>query len=159
MTGVIALGEWNRPVVVDPEGSRDPPGTVPKVHRAGLVTGTAGCPAARRPKGPGRRISVRADVGPRQDGPREGREGEQRRWRLMGRANRALGRTGVKVSLAGLGGFHIGKQQDEQESIRIIRSALDAGINFLDNSGDTTRARARSGWARSCTMATANGPS
>ena len=50
--------------------------------------------------------------------------------------NRALGRTGEKVSLVGLGGFHIGNQQDEQESIRIIRSALDGGINFLDNSWD-----------------------
>jgi len=38
---------------------------------------------------------------------------------------RTLGRTGEKVSLVGLGGAHIGKQADEQESIRIIRSALD----------------------------------
>jgi predicted aldo/keto reductase-like oxidoreductase len=49
---------------------------------------------------------------------------------------RSLGRTGEKVSLVGLGGFHIGTQSDEQESIRIIRTALDGGINFLDNCWD-----------------------
>ena len=49
---------------------------------------------------------------------------------------RPLGRTGVQVSLVGLGGFHIGKQADEDESIRIVRSAIDAGINFMDNSWD-----------------------
>src|SRR5713226_3560776 len=46
---------------------------------------------------------------------------------------RTLGRTGEKVSMVGLGGYHIGSQKDEQESIRIIRTALDNGINFLDN--------------------------
>ncbi len=49
---------------------------------------------------------------------------------------RTLGRTGEKVSLVGIGGSHIGTQHDEQESIRIIRTALDNGINFLDNSWD-----------------------
>jgi len=49
---------------------------------------------------------------------------------------RTLGRTGEKVSIVGLGGYHIGMQADEQESIRIIRTALDGGINFLDNCWD-----------------------
>src|SRR5215470_9023473 len=49
---------------------------------------------------------------------------------------RTLGRTGEKVSIVGLGGYHLGKQSDEQESIRIIRAGLDAGINFLDNCWD-----------------------
>ncbi|HEY0512490.1 MAG TPA: aldo/keto reductase, partial [Thermoanaerobaculia bacterium] len=49
---------------------------------------------------------------------------------------RVLGRTGEKVSLVGVGGAHIGQQSDEQESLRIIRAALDRGINFLDNSWD-----------------------
>ncbi len=49
---------------------------------------------------------------------------------------RTLGRTGEKVSMVGLGGYHIGMQADEQESIRIIRTALDNGINFLDNCWD-----------------------
>ena len=49
---------------------------------------------------------------------------------------RTLGRTGEKVSLIGLGGYHIGKQEDEKESIQIIRSAIDNGINFMDNCWD-----------------------
>ena len=49
---------------------------------------------------------------------------------------RTLGRWGEKVSMVGLGGYHLGMQSDEQESIRIIRSALDNGINFLDNCWD-----------------------
>jgi predicted aldo/keto reductase-like oxidoreductase len=49
---------------------------------------------------------------------------------------RTLGRTGEKVSVVGLGGYHLGKQADAQESIRIIRTGLDEGINFLDNCWD-----------------------
>jgi len=49
---------------------------------------------------------------------------------------RTLGRTGEKVSLIGLGGYHLGKQADAQDSIRIIRTGLDSGINFLDNCWD-----------------------
>ncbi len=49
---------------------------------------------------------------------------------------RTLGHTGEKVSLLGLGGFHIGTQRDEQESVRIVRTAIDSGINFLDNCWD-----------------------
>src|SRR5713101_6941364 len=45
---------------------------------------------------------------------------------------RTLGRTGEKVSLLGLGGFHIGIQKTEAESIRIIQTAIDNGVNFLD---------------------------
>lgn len=50
---------------------------------------------------------------------------------------RALGSTGEKVSAVGIGGWHLGlKQVDEQTAIRIVRSAIDGGINFLDNSWD-----------------------
>src|SRR5450759_5232195 len=49
---------------------------------------------------------------------------------------RLLGRTGEKVSAIGLGGFHIGKQADEVESITIIRRAIDEGITFMDNCWD-----------------------
>jgi aryl-alcohol dehydrogenase-like predicted oxidoreductase len=50
---------------------------------------------------------------------------------------RTLGATGVKVSAIGLGGWHIGRPElSEEESIRIIRAAIDAGITFLDNSWD-----------------------
>jgi predicted aldo/keto reductase-like oxidoreductase len=49
---------------------------------------------------------------------------------------RALGKTGEQVSAIGLGGFHVGVQATEEESIKIIRTALDEGINFLDNCWD-----------------------
>src|SRR5207237_7523392 len=39
-------------------------------------------------------------------------------------------------SMVGLGGCHLGMQSDENESIRIIRTALDNGMNFMDNSWD-----------------------
>jgi predicted aldo/keto reductase-like oxidoreductase len=49
---------------------------------------------------------------------------------------RTLGRSGEKVSLLGLGGYHVGGQADEQESIRIVRTAIDNGVNFMDNCWD-----------------------
>jgi predicted aldo/keto reductase-like oxidoreductase len=49
---------------------------------------------------------------------------------------RRLGRTGEKVSAIGLGGYHIGVPKDEQEGIRLIRSAIDRGITFMDNCWD-----------------------
>jgi len=49
---------------------------------------------------------------------------------------RPLGRTGVTVSMVGLGGFHLGLVEDEAESIRLVRAALDRGIDFLDNCWD-----------------------
>ena len=49
---------------------------------------------------------------------------------------RPLGRTGEKVSAIGLGGYHIGIQGDEQLSLRIVRSAVDHGITFMDNCWD-----------------------
>jgi predicted aldo/keto reductase-like oxidoreductase len=48
---------------------------------------------------------------------------------------RTLGRTGEKVSIIGIGGYHLGVP-DEPESLRIVRTALDSGINFLDNCWD-----------------------
>lgn len=49
---------------------------------------------------------------------------------------RTLGSTGEEVSAIGLGGHHIGRIKEEQESIKLIRSAIDGGINFMDNSWD-----------------------
>ncbi len=49
---------------------------------------------------------------------------------------RELGSTGDEVSLIGLGGFHIGKQDAEAASIKIIRTAIDRGITFMDNCWD-----------------------
>lgn len=50
---------------------------------------------------------------------------------------RTLGKTGEKVSAIAVGGWHLGlKHVDEPLAIRIVRSAIDQGINFLDNSWD-----------------------
>jgi aryl-alcohol dehydrogenase-like predicted oxidoreductase len=49
---------------------------------------------------------------------------------------RNLGTTGERVSAIGLGGYHMGVPSDEREGIRIVRSAVDRGITFLDNSCD-----------------------
>ena len=50
---------------------------------------------------------------------------------------RVLGRTGEKVSPIGIGGWHLGLPKvEEKESFRIVRSAVDRGINFMDNSWD-----------------------
>jgi len=50
---------------------------------------------------------------------------------------RLLGRTGERVSALGVGGWHLGLPKvDEATAIGIVRGALDAGINFLDNSWD-----------------------
>jgi len=49
---------------------------------------------------------------------------------------RNFGKTGVKVSQLGLGGWHIGIQKEQEESIRLIQMAIDHGVNFLDNSID-----------------------
>ena len=49
---------------------------------------------------------------------------------------RRLGKTGETVSAIGLGGFHLGKPEDPAEAVRIVRSAIDRGVTFLDNCWD-----------------------
>jgi len=50
---------------------------------------------------------------------------------------RELGRTGERVSAIGLGGWHLALPGvSEQLALRIVRRAIDEGINFLDNSWD-----------------------
>lgn len=49
---------------------------------------------------------------------------------------RPLGKTGVMVSMIGVGGSHIGEPSDPAEGIRIIRTAIDRGVTFLDNCWD-----------------------
>src|SRR6201998_2961782 len=50
---------------------------------------------------------------------------------------RILGHTGEKVSIVGIGGYHLARPGvGAEESIRIVRSGLDQGINFLDNCWD-----------------------
>jgi aryl-alcohol dehydrogenase-like predicted oxidoreductase len=50
---------------------------------------------------------------------------------------RILGRTGERVSLLGIGGHHLGlKTTTAEESHRIIRTAIDNGVTFMDNCWD-----------------------
>jgi predicted aldo/keto reductase-like oxidoreductase len=50
---------------------------------------------------------------------------------------RVLGSTKEQVSAIGLGGWHLGlKKVDEPLGIRIIRDAIQRGINFMDNCWD-----------------------
>ncbi|MGA1874377.1 MAG: aldo/keto reductase [bacterium] len=46
---------------------------------------------------------------------------------------RVLGKTGVPVSILGLGGSHISRIKDDGEAVRFVRAAIDAGVTFLDN--------------------------
>ena len=45
---------------------------------------------------------------------------------------RAMGKTGVQVSILGMGGFHLGTCS-QQETTEMVAKALDHGINFFDN--------------------------
>ncbi|HTZ59506.1 MAG TPA: aldo/keto reductase [Acidobacteriaceae bacterium] len=56
---------------------------------------------------------------------------------VNGIGRRKLGRADVEVSILGIGGYHIGLSNvSEAEATRIVRTALDEGINFLDNCWD-----------------------
>ena len=55
---------------------------------------------------------------------------------------RRLGRTGERISAIGMGGFHLGQPKlSDNESIRLIRAAIDGGISFMDNSWDYNEGR------------------
>src|SRR6202453_2434100 len=50
---------------------------------------------------------------------------------------RTLGHTGERVAIIGIGGYHLARPGvDLEESIRIVRTGLDQGVNFLDNCWD-----------------------
>lgn len=53
-----------------------------------------------------------------------------------GLPQRPLGRTGQRVSILCLGGWHIGAVKDENEAIRIMHAAIDEGLTFFDNAWD-----------------------
>jgi aryl-alcohol dehydrogenase-like predicted oxidoreductase len=46
---------------------------------------------------------------------------------------RAMGKTGLQVSIIGLGGYHLGTTSGQQEVNEMVAKALDHGINFFDN--------------------------
>ena len=49
---------------------------------------------------------------------------------------RTLGRSGERVSALGLGGAHAAQPKDPAESVRLIRTAIDQGVTFMDNCWD-----------------------
>jgi uncharacterized protein len=56
---------------------------------------------------------------------------------VEGIGRRKLGRADAEVSIIGVGGYHLGLGGvSEQDAIQIVRTALDRGINFLDNCWD-----------------------
>ncbi len=46
---------------------------------------------------------------------------------------RALGKTGARVSILGIGGAHLGEVRDPNDAVRIVHEAIDAGVDFFDN--------------------------
>ena len=47
---------------------------------------------------------------------------------------RILGRTGEKVTIIGIGGYHIGVDTlTDEKAIELIRKSIDIGVNFMDN--------------------------
>jgi aryl-alcohol dehydrogenase-like predicted oxidoreductase len=51
----------------------------------------------------------------------------------QGIPRRPFGRTGVPVSIIGVGGHAIGTLKTEADAVRLIQEAMDAGVNFMDN--------------------------
>ena len=49
---------------------------------------------------------------------------------------RTLGKTGERVSAIGIGGAHAARPSTQEETSKIIRTAIDNGINFMDNCWD-----------------------
>ncbi|MBI4164154.1 MAG: twin-arginine translocation signal domain-containing protein [Acidobacteria bacterium] len=56
---------------------------------------------------------------------------------------RFLGRSKDKISLIGLGEFHLGKAVDERTAFRIVRTAIDNGITLLGNCWDYQEGKAK----------------
>jgi uncharacterized protein len=46
---------------------------------------------------------------------------------------RPLGRTGERVSILGLGGYHLGTLATVDDAVRLVHEAIDAGVRFFDN--------------------------
>jgi predicted aldo/keto reductase-like oxidoreductase len=53
-----------------------------------------------------------------------------------GLPTRPLGKTGERVSIICLGGWHIGAVKDKKEAVKIMHAALDEGLSFFDNAWD-----------------------
>jgi uncharacterized protein len=70
---------------------------------------------------------------------------------------RVLGRTGESVSIVGIGGYHLARPNvSEPDSIRIVRTGIDRGVDFLDNCWDYDGGVSEFEWARLCAMGIAS---
>ena len=49
---------------------------------------------------------------------------------------RPFGRSGIPISILAFGGWHLGVPATDREAVRLLQSAIDAGITFLDNAWD-----------------------
>jgi aryl-alcohol dehydrogenase-like predicted oxidoreductase len=49
---------------------------------------------------------------------------------------RPFGRTGIDVSIIGVGGYHLATVKTQTEINRIVHEAIDRGVNFFDNAWD-----------------------
>jgi predicted aldo/keto reductase-like oxidoreductase len=58
------------------------------------------------------------------------------RARSLDIPTRPFGRTGIRVSILGLGGWHLGVPKTDAGAVRLVHAALDAGISFMDNAWD-----------------------
>ena len=85
-------------------------------------------------------VAAAASSAPAQSGGQSGatsRRTPTPRPEVPGMIYRELGTTGERTSAIGLGGYHIGSEKITQEqSIKLIRSAIDRGITFMDNCWD-----------------------
>ena len=52
---------------------------------------------------------------------------------IVNMPKRPLGKSGIEVSIIGMGGFHLGATEDQETATKMVHAALDAGINFFDN--------------------------
>jgi aryl-alcohol dehydrogenase-like predicted oxidoreductase len=57
----------------------------------------------------------------------------QTKGRALAVPSRLFGTHDDRVSILGLGGYHLGKVATIAEAVRIVHEAIDAGVNFLDN--------------------------
>jgi hypothetical protein len=72
---------------------------------------------------------------------------------------RAFGRANEKVSAVGLGGYHVGVPKDPADGIKIVRSAIDRGITFMDNCWDYHDGESERRMGQACATATASASS
>jgi aryl-alcohol dehydrogenase-like predicted oxidoreductase len=49
---------------------------------------------------------------------------------------RSFGKTGQRISCIGLGGWHLGVPESDEAAIRLVHTAIAAGVTFLDNAWD-----------------------